>query len=342
MKSVSYIAMGNLFGKTKTDLVTSTSETGPWGPQQDYLKTLFSEGNRLYDANKNLGAWNGPRVAGFTPDTNTGFDWTRNFAGGINGAAPGVMNGAQPGLAGLGGATSILDSVRSRFNGDPTSTILGNAARYADNPQIDGMIKASTRDMVRDYRENTVPTLNSVASATGNINSSRAGAAEAIARRGLDDRIGDVSASIRGAAWNNGLATAQGQYNQDFNNAGSMAGAYRDNYGAGLSGLGASTNLAYGAADRMMNIGGAQQALTQAQMDAEKAKWQEGIDNPWQMLSRYQGSISGNYGSTGSQTVPVQSYQPGIGNYLMAGLGGAASIAGLGGPSGFNFWGAKK
>src|SRR3546814_1157695 len=84
------------------------------------------------------------------------------------------------------------------------------AQQYADNPHVQGMIDANSRDVVRNLNEETLPGIDRQATATGGINSSRAGVAAGIAQRGAEDRIADISSTIRGDAYNRGLSLAQG------------------------------------------------------------------------------------------------------------------------------------
>src|SRR3546814_4839567 len=78
------------------------------------------------------------------------------------------------------------------------------------NPSTQGIVEANSRDVVHNLNEETLPGIDRQATATGGITSSRAGVAAGIARRGAEDRVADISASIRGDAYNRGLSLAQG------------------------------------------------------------------------------------------------------------------------------------
>lgn len=111
------------------------------------------------------------------------------------------------------GSTALgeVDTGLKDFNSrDWTQTHIDNAGRYANNPHMDGMIDAATRDARRTFSEDTMRGINQNAAATGNGLSTRAGIAAGIAQRGIADFVGDTSAEMRGNAWSQGLQMSQG------------------------------------------------------------------------------------------------------------------------------------
>src|SRR3546814_11199158 len=87
----------------------------------------------------------------------------------------------------------LLDQFTSLAGENATTANIKAASAYADNPYTQGMIDANSRDVVRNLNEETLPGIDRQATATGGINSSRAGVAAGIARRGADDRDADSS-----------------------------------------------------------------------------------------------------------------------------------------------------
>src|SRR3546814_17606188 len=108
------------------------------------------------------------------------------------------------------------------------------------------MIDANSRDVVRNLNEETLPGIDRQATATGGINSSRAGVAAAIARRGAEDRVADISASIRGEAKNRGLSLAQGDRAATLGALSTAQGPYGDSTGTGISSMGICNDLGIG------------------------------------------------------------------------------------------------
>lgn len=133
-------------------------------------------------------------------------------AGALTGFASGQMPGnngtAQAGVNGMMGATGNAQAILAGTQGDTNGALRTAALAYANNPDIDGQIDAVNRDVGRVLSEQTLPGLNAAASSGGVINSARAGAAEAVARRGAEDRAADNAAAIRTNAYNTGLQTA--------------------------------------------------------------------------------------------------------------------------------------
>lgn len=153
-----------------------------------------------------------------------------NGAGPANGTATGVLtnaaNGAPMGTSGIPGSVGQTGQIASLGTAqtlaasgqrDLNPTIQAQAGGYVDENRIQGQVDAVTRDVSRTLNESTLPGLNARAAAGGNLNSARAGAAEAVARRGAEDRVADVSAGLRTAAFDTGVQAslqANGQQNQ--------------------------------------------------------------------------------------------------------------------------------
>src|SRR3546814_8743851 len=96
------------------------------------------------------------------------------------------------------------------------------------------MIDANSRDVVRNLNEETLPGIDRQATATGGINSSRAGVAAGIAQRGAEDRIADISSTIRGDAYNRGPSLAQGDRGAQLGALSTSAGLASNLTGQGI------------------------------------------------------------------------------------------------------------
>ncbi|GAB5503431.1 hypothetical protein [Pyruvatibacter sp.] len=309
--------MGSLF-KSK-DKQTSTSSQGPWGPQQDYIKGALSDAKALYDQHK----------GGLDEKSLAALDGLYNFATGdqldfaqsqmdLANSAGGAFDQY------LGNTNSLYDFAQQ----DGTQSIIDNAALYADNPYMDGMIDSVGRDVSRSLGEDVLPGLNRSASMGGNLNSSRAGAAEAIAKRGARDRLADVSSGMRGNAYNTGLSMSaterQNRFGNMMNANSGLFNAAQFGQQAGQAGI-ANTQNAYNTAV----------SATEAPKDAKQAA----LTNYWNM-------ISSPLGSEGTSTTTKES-GGNIGGKLLgaaisagsmfatggasAGMGGMGSLGSLGG-----------
>src|SRR3546814_5742871 len=78
-----------------------------------------------------------------------------------------------------------------------------------------------------------------------------AGVAAGSARRGAEDRVADISASIRGDAYNRGLSLAQGDQAATMGALSTAAGQYDDLTGQGISAMGIGNDMAMGAYEKM-------------------------------------------------------------------------------------------
>ena len=84
----------------------------------------------------------------------------------------------------------------SQLSQDAKADRLGTAMDYA-NENSGAMVDAAMRDDRRNLQENTLTGIDLAASGSGNMNSSRAGVAEAVANRAYDDRRADVALDVQ-------------------------------------------------------------------------------------------------------------------------------------------------
>lgn len=145
-----------------------------------------------------------------------------NGAGPANATSQGVLTSAAQGasmatggvagatgLSGQQGALSTAQGLVQQAGGpNPAQAALSTGGQFANDPVVQAQIDAAASDVTRNFSETTMPGLNAAASAGGNMNSARAGAAEAVARRGAEDRIAATAATIRGNAFNQGVGAS--------------------------------------------------------------------------------------------------------------------------------------
>ncbi|WP_424140017.1 hypothetical protein [Roseomonas chloroacetimidivorans] len=201
-----------------------TEQTSQQVPQQGYAG-LNTDQNAANDWARNFFTGSGNTLlnnttdsantglAAMTPYTNNAADFAAGNFGTTTGADPNQVNAYNAAsLNAMNSATSYGQNAQSIYSAamtDPTQANIAAANSYMDNDVINGQIDAVNRDVSRNLNENTLPTLNMAASAGGNLNSSRAGAAEAVAQRGASDQMADNAAQIRSSAYQNGLALAE-------------------------------------------------------------------------------------------------------------------------------------
>lgn len=189
--------------------------------------------NQYAGGNMQAGAGAGLMSQGSAQMAGTG--QAMNYAtGAMGGTAQGGIDTAMGAGQSMAGNAAMANSAMNQgFNPN-------NASRYINNDVLSGQIDAASRDITRNLNENTLTGISSGAAGTGNSGSTRAGIAAGIAMRGAGDRIGDIAASMRGNAYNQGLnieaqRAAQNAGFQQQTNMGNQ-NAYNNmmQYGAGV------------------------------------------------------------------------------------------------------------
>lgn len=313
---------GLISGGSKDGKVT----TEPWKVQAPYLGAGYDAAAGIYANQAGSPAYQGDTYAGMTAGQTGAVDGIYGYqpqgaanAANVTGASSGLL---ASGASGIQSATSNL----AAFNpSDPTSQNINNAGQYADNPALQGAIDAASRDTVRNLSEVQLPGIARGADANGNLNSTRTGIAEGIAMRGAADRIGDIGATMRNDAYQNGLnlseqarATNQGDYLNSQNQSGVLSDR---SVAQGISGTQTGQGLAYDNFDAQAVAGGVQQQNNQGQLNADFDQWQRDDQREWEQLNQYNANIAGNVGSTQTTTAPTPGYlQTGMG-LATAGLG---------------------
>lgn len=390
-------AMSSAKGKKQT----SSSTMDPWAPQAPYLTNGFQYAQDIYDASKGSPWYQGDLYTGINDIQREGIGYglgyardyaapmlngaynaatsgmgnastfgtnAANFASGnfgtTSGANPALMSGmtdfAQGALGQAGSFQGNLDAYMRGAQGDPTQANIAAATSYMNSPLLQAQIDAAGADVTHQLGTGLVG-LNNAASAGGNLNSSRAGAAEAAMRGEAARTIGTLSSTMRGNAYNQGLQLAESARGTNLGaqatGLGTQAGYIGQglNTGQGLLGLGEnqrqfdtsarlqgnaqlgqSAQLGYQGAQVAQGIGqdisstilGAGQVLQDDANNQNAANYQAWLGNDQRatdLLQRYW-SIIGRDGFGKSET--STSTQPGLGFWGGA-LGGAAAGAGI-------------
>ena len=237
------------------------------GLDQRFGNLFFGNYNTSNEIANNLGA---RQIAGMSNDWNAGADIVRNNA--VNGAGFGSMNSA---AQSLGAATGYRPQ---QVQAD--SFLTGNLGAYMNPYQqqvtdrtMQGLERSRQMAQVNDAARMTA------ARAFGN---DRRGIVEAQTNEAYDRNAADTLANLNSTGFGQAASLMQADQNRALT-------AQQANQNAGLQGQqlnqGAAVNLAnvgnmqqgagYDAANAMMGIGGQQQQLNQAQLDAYRNLDQE-------------------------------------------------------------------
>tara|TARA_B110000902_G_scaffold2927_1_gene3264 strand:+ start:1523 stop:3136 length:1614 start_codon:yes stop_codon:yes gene_type:complete len=150
-------------------------------------------GGALDFANANNSAQSAINFGNANNNFANSYDYASNNTGvqDANAFAAGSTN-VQDANAFAAGSTNVQDSLDFAAKDD-----MQGAIDYASGDRLDSLTKAAMRDPYRQLTESTLTGIDASASASGNMNSSRAGIADALAQRSYDDRSADVSAGIQ-------------------------------------------------------------------------------------------------------------------------------------------------
>ncbi len=305
-----------LFGGEEAPEVTND----PWSGVDGQLKDMNrASGKAVKKALANQytgGIYAGPNA------TQTGANLALGQFG--NGAAGDLAAGSVNAAGQMSGAGvnygANADQIFDQYGGSATQGILNRTGQYMNDPVMNAQIEAMRANAGRDLAEGLAP-MQSGFAANGNTNSSRAGVAEGIVRRGANDAATAAEADMRQAQYNQALQASQNDYFQ----GGGLALAANDQVGDAF-------NTGMDAADRaittgqrpinmMAGAGGQQQQWAQTQLDADKAKWDQGTNQTFDVLDRAN-SIYGPQSGYG-----VQSGGAPAGNGMFGQLAGAATLA---------------
>lgn len=278
---------------------TSNTVATPWTGQQPYLTNVFSGATNTYNQYKNDPA---SSVAGFTPMQQQAMQATQNVANGTNfGAASGVNNAA---------GNYVSNVLNGNTSANPASSAFANFANGSmmNSPYQSAALDAANNAITRAYQTATAPQTASNFAASGRYGSGAYGQAVSQNQQDLATQLGNTDASL-----------VNSMYQQNMGNMLAGAQGLSQQQNMALSSAPNTVNSINGAATNLYNMGGNQQALQQAQINA-----------PWQLLNNYSNLIQGQYGSNTSTTTPYYT------NQLAGGMGGALGGAALASSMGYN------
>lgn len=318
--------MGDLFSGSSKTTSSSTTDTGPSKFQLPYLQTAFDQARANLNTSSATPFYQGDLYAGMSDSAKSDLAAMKSYATGTGLGTASKLSDIGSNLSGYATkAGSAIDDYLKLANGDATADNIKAAGSYADNPYLSDQIDAANRDVGRMLNEQTLPGIDRAASATGNINSSRAGVAQGVAMRGAADRMADTSATMRGQAYDRGLTLASADRGQRLDALGSAIGSYANLGNMGISALNGGAQAGYGAYGVLNDANSQEQADRQGQADADFKSWTGNDTRTADLLQRYMSIIGGNqWGSYGTQDgTSTQKSTPSLLNSIL----GAASTA---------------
>lgn len=237
---------------------------------EPYLSNFYEGTDQATrDATNNL--YTGPTRAGMDPRTREGLDYRYNTALNNMGIANDIM-GQTSGFA--NNAASLYDQA--------SQDQLQGAIDYASGDRLDSLTASALRDPYRQLTENTLTGIDNQAMSTGNLNSSRAGIAEAVANRSFNDRAADTRARIQDSLMNQYMRAEDNRLRNMTNANNNLAGFFGDAYG-----------FQSGIANDLIGVGSAYQGDAQAQLADDMRQQNLTADQALDYFQRQAGIMSG-------------------------------------------------
>lgn len=331
-------------GKSSGGSQTTVQKADPWiGVQQNLLDLYGATGGWFHNANT---------VAGSNDDIQRSIAMGRQratYGSTLGRSAQGLLEGITNGsyMRGNPVATGQMTTQNAIANGTfGTSNQFANGSFVGDNPYLSGMVKAASRDVNDQFMNDIAPSLASQFSMAGRLGSGSHEAAFGQAASGLAKRLGDISASIRGNAYENDMGRMFQAYQSE---RGLRANAYEAERGA-QRGMFASmpqttmqaaalapqlAGMDYNDIQQLQNMG-----LLQRQIQ------QEQLEEPMKRIGLYSSVLNGAapYAAQSGSSTSTQPYNKlsgaiggGLGGYALANMilpGSGAIGAALGGLGG--------
>jgi hypothetical protein len=305
-----------LFEGKAPPAVTTYGKSSAEIPQfmSDYTQGLISRANAI--AAEPYQQYGGPRVAGFTADTQNAFNQTRQAANSYQGPlaqALGLTEQATaPGSSGLAQAQPYLQQASQTFGAD-------QAQQYMD-PYVGNVIDRAKLEANRNYDENIAPGLANRFTSQGQFGSSaHAREANRAARDMTEGLQSNAAAQLSGAysqagnLFNADQARQLGVAQQTGQLAGQQQGALLQG-GAQMGALGqAQQQMGLQSAAALDTIGQQQQQQQQRNLDTAYGDFQKQTQYPRETIDWMSSVIRGlpaPVSTTTSQTGPANVYQP--------------------------------
>jgi hypothetical protein len=311
-----------------TQYGTVSSSIPQW--MSDYNQGLIARANAI--AAEPYQAYGGPRIAGFTPDTQNAFGMTRQAANAYQGplaAALGLTADALgPGNGGLATAQPYITNASQNYP--------GAVSQYMD-PYVGNVIDRAKLEANRNYTENILPTLDAKFTAAGQYGSSAMAREANRAARDVTEGLQSNANAALSQAYQSGanifgqdqsrqlgLAQLTGQLGtQDQVNQ--MKGA------AQLGALGQTAQqLGLTGASALDTIGQMQQGQQQKNLDLAYQDFENQRDYPRQTVDWLSSVIRGMpapESRTTTQTGPATTMQPSLLSQIGQYGSGIAAIA---------------
>jgi len=277
--------LGDLFGTSRSANTATTTSTPQVPADVAAARTDLLQRARAFAAEP-FPRYEQPRVAGFTPDQQAGFQTTRNLA-----AQSGALGALTPELTRAG-----IDATRGMARALPDVDLSGYMSPYTQavlDPALRDIQERATQERLR---------LGQQSARTGAFGGSRQAIAESELEGRTQRSLGDLSARERANAYNQAIQ----QFREDQTR---IPGLYNTALGQLGTGLAQTGGRLATEAQPLLNIGGMQQGLNQRNLDVMREAFLEERDYPTRGIDVLRGALgltpnTLGIGTTGTSAAP--------------------------------------
>jgi hypothetical protein len=305
--------LGDIFGTSRSANTATTTSTPQVPADVAAARTDLLTRARAFAAEP-FPQYNQPRVAGFTPDQQAGFQTTRNLA-----AQSGALGALTPELTQAGIAAS-----RGLARALPDVDLSGYMSPFTQQV-IDPAIRAIEERAAQRRLE-----LGQQAGLRGSFGGSRQAIQESELERGTQRNISEETARLRNQAFNQAIQ----QFREDQTRIPGLYSTALGQLGTGLSQTGGRLATE---AQPLINIGAAQQGLDQRNLDVLREAFLEERNFPTRGIDVLRGALgltpnTLGIGTTGTSVAP----SPNVAGSILTGISQAPQVI-QGGTAVLNF-----
>lgn len=338
--------MGHKKSQTTTQKVESNSQSNPWAPAQDQLKSILNLAQQEFDKSGGLsGEWINRELPDLTPEMKSSLQAMaesgnlKNVTNQINQITAPAAEATQSGV----GMLENQGKGGLNISGDQVTNL---AQQLYDQNTVDNQEQELEKDLTGQY-ESGVQELNQQAGGTGNMGNSRAGVAQGVMMGKAQEAYAKGAASIENTARTTAQQQALSVLGQNQSTQ-AAAGGQLTSTGTALGGLQqGNANIYNSMLQNQYNAANVGQAQAQnvATNNWFNATGAQGAGQ--QNLANYLsevgaiGGMGGQASGTNTTTNKTSGGGGGLGG-ILGGISTAAGIAGTvaqsGGSQGFGFW----
>lgn len=326
-------AIGSLAASSNSNSAAAgqaANNNAPWQQAQPYVTQGYTDDQNYLNSATAMGtngAYSGERVAGLNGYQTAGANQAGQYASGQglntqNGLYNGGMSAMQQGANYGNNATSLMQQAT---NPNAEQGFINAGNQLANSSTTQGMIDSANLATSRDLNETQLPSLLTSAEGQGGNDNTRTGIAQGLLESQAQQNMLANASNIQGQMFNEGMSSAQNQYNTGIQNGINANGQVGQSFNNGGTALMNGQQAAGNNMNLSQQAGGVFQNQQQQQDNGAMQDFSDQQNNNLNLLQKYQGIINGSYGGADPSGVGTSNVASG----LQGAMTGAAAGYGL-------------